>query len=290
MSPLHILLMLLTAAVWGFNFVATRIALEIFAPEQMAFARALLTLILLLPWWRPFAGIAWRLLLAALAIGTGSFYILYEAIRITDSLTTVAIGTQLMPSLSAMLALLFFRESIAAKKWLGILIATLGAIYLAAATKSSLSTAALGLTLLSVLLYSAASITIGKEHSVSVWNMLAWIAALSLLPLGALTVASGPLIPDPAMLEPRHWLAFLFSAVFSALMGQAVLFYLYRKYPVSDVAPWVLFVPMFAALSSVLVYGESIPLSLILGGAIIILGAWVQQSGEGRPARDTPTL
>ena len=93
MSPPHILLMLLTAAVWGFNFVATRIALEIFAPEQMAFARALLTLILLLPWWRPLAGISWRLLLAALAIGTGAFYILYEAIRITESLTTVAIGT-----------------------------------------------------------------------------------------------------------------------------------------------------------------------------------------------------
>ena len=290
MSPPHILLMLLTAAVWGFNFVATRIALEVFAPEQMAFARAMLTLILLLPWWRPFAGIAWRLLVAALAIGTGSFYILYEAIRITESLTTVAVGTQLMPSLSAMLALLFFRESIATKKWLGILIATLGAIYLAAATKSSLSTAALGLTLLSVLLYSAASITIGKEHSVGVWNMLAWIAALSLLPLGALTAAAGPLIPDPATLELRHWLAFLFSAVFSALMGQAVLFYLYRKYPVSDVAPWVLFVPVFAALSSILVYGESLPFSLILGGGIIILGAWVQQSGEGRTGRDTPAL
>jgi O-acetylserine/cysteine efflux transporter len=282
--------MLLTAAVWGFNFVATRIALEIFAPEQMAFARALLTLILLLPWWRPLAGISWRLLLAALAIGTGAFYILYEAIRITESLTTVAIGTQLMPTLSAILALLFFRESIAPKKWLGILIATLGAIYLAAATKSSLSTAALGLTLLSVLLYSAGSITIGKAHSVSVWNMLAWIAALSLLPLGALTAVSGPLIPDPAMLEQRHWLAFLFSTVFSALMGQAVLFYLYRKYPVSEVAPWVLFVPVFAALSSVLVYGESLPLSLILGGAIIILGAWVQQSSEGRAERDTPAL
>jgi O-acetylserine/cysteine efflux transporter len=120
--------------------------------------------------------------------------------------------------------------------------------------------------------------------------MLAWIAALSLLPLGALTAVSGPLIPDPAMLEQRHWLAFLFSTVFSALMGQAVLFYLYRKYPVSEVAPWVLFVPVFAALSSVLVYGESLPLSLILGGAIIILGAWVQQSSEGRAERDTPAL
>jgi drug/metabolite transporter (DMT)-like permease len=128
MKPLHILLMLCTTAVWGFNFVATRIALETFAPEQMAFARAVLTLAILLPWWKPLQRISWQLFAAALAIGTGSFYVLYEAIRITESLTTVAVGTQLMPPLSALLALLLFHEPVSARKWLGIWIATLGAV------------------------------------------------------------------------------------------------------------------------------------------------------------------
>jgi O-acetylserine/cysteine efflux transporter len=290
MKPLHILLMLCTTAVWGFNFVATRIALETFAPEQMAFARAVLTLAILLPWWKPLQRISWQLFAAALAIGTGSFYVLYEAIRITESLTTVAVGTQLMPPLSALLALLLFHEPVSARKWLGIWIATLGAVYLAGATESSLSTAALGLTVVSVLLYSAGSITIGKAKSISVWNMLAWIAAVSLLPLGALTAASGPLFPDPAAMELRHWLAFLFAAVISALMGQAVLFYLYRKYPVSNVAPWVLFVPLFAGLSSVLVYGESLSSSLIVGAAIVVVGVWIQQRGEAGTGKDAPTL
>ena len=149
---------------------------------------------------------------------------------------------------------------------------------------------ALGLTFLSVLLYSGASVTIGKAQSISVWNMLAWIAAVSLLPLGALTAVSGPLFPDPALMELRHWLAFLFTAVLSALMGQAVLFYLYRRYPVSDVAPWALFIPLFAGLSSVLVYGESLPFSLVLGGGIVLIGVWVQQSSESRSGGDAPTL
>lgn len=290
MKPFHILLMLSATAVWGFNFVATRVALEMFAPEQMAFARAVLTLVILLPWWRPLQPISWRLLASALAIGTGSFYVLYEAIRITESLTTVAVGTQLMPTLSALLALLLFGEPVSARKWVGICIATLGAVYLAGATESSLSTAALGLTVIAVVLYSAGTITIGKAKSISVWNMLAWIAAVSLLPLGALTAASGPLFPDPTMMEPRHWLAFLFAAVISALMGQAVLFYLYRRYPVSEVAPWVLFVPFFAGLSSVLIYGESLSLSLVVGGAIIIVGVWIQQRSEARTGEDAPTL
>lgn len=290
MAPIHIVLMLCTVAVWGFNFVTTRVALEVFSPEQMAFARSALTFLLLLPWWRPLAGIGWRLGLAALAIGVGSFYLLYEAIRITESLTTVAVGTQLMPPLSAVLALLFFRESIAPKKWAGILIATAGALYLAGATKSTLSTTALGLTVLAVLLYSAGSIFIGKKRSIGVWRMLAWIAAVSLLPLGVMAAASGPLFPDPGLMEPRHWLAFLFTAVFSALFGQAVLFYLYRKYPVSDVAPWALLIPVFAGLSSVLFYGESLPFSLVLGGAIVILGVWTQQSGERRAGTNAPTV
>lgn len=288
MKPLHILLMLGTCAVWGFNFVATRIALELFTPEQMAFARSALTLILLLPWWKPLRGLPWQLLAAALAIGTGSFYLLYEAIRMTESLTTVALGTQLMPPLSALLALLLFHEPVSGRKWLGIAIATLGAIYLAGSTPSSLSGAALGLTVLAVFFYSAGSITIGKAHSVSVWNMLAWIAGLSLVPLGALASLSGPLLPSLQLLEPRHWAAFLFIVVLSGLIGQAVLFYLYRIYAVSDVAPWVLLVPFFAGLSSVVVYDEPIPLSLAAGGAVILVGVWIQQSSEVRPTGGAP--
>ena len=290
MKPLHVLLMLCTVAVWGFNFVASRVALEVFSPEQMAFARSVLTLAILLPWWKPFKRIPWQLLAAALAIGTGSFYLLYQAISITESLTTVAIGTQLMPPLSAMLALLFFHERISSRKWLGILIATIGAVYLAGATKSSLSVAALGLTFLSVLLYSAGSVTIGKTTSVSLWSMLAWISAVSLLPLGLVAAASGPLYPDPNLMHVRHWLAFLFAAVFSALIGQAVLFHLYRNYPVSDVAPWTLFIPFFAGLSAILVYGESMSFSLLLGGAVVILGVWIQQSTDDKTAKGTPTI
>jgi O-acetylserine/cysteine efflux transporter len=290
MKPIHILLMLCIVAVWGFNFVAIRVALEMFSPEQMAFARSVLTLAILLPWWKPFKRIPWQLMAAALAIGAGSFYLLYQAISITESLTTVAVGTQLMPPLSAILALLFFHEHISPRKWLGILIATMGAVYLAGATTSSLSVTALGMTVLSVLLYSGASIVIGKSKSVSVWSMLAWIAAMSLLPLGLMAAVSGPLYPDLNLMQIHHWLAFLFAVVFSALIGQAVLFSLYRKYPVSDVAPWVLLIPFFAGLSSILVYGESISLSLFLGGAIVLLGVWVQQSSDGRTARDTPAF
>ncbi len=290
MKPIHILLMLCTVAVWGFNFVAMRVTLEVFSPEQMAFARSVVTLVILLPWWKPFKLIPWQLAAAALAIGAGSFYLLYQAISITESLTTVAVGSQLMPPLSAILALLFFHEHISSRKWLGILIATIGAIYVTGATKSSLSVAALGLTVLAVLLYSAGSIVIGKSKSVDVWRMLAWIAAISLLPLGLVTAASGPLYPDPNLMQPHHWLAFLFAVVFSALFGQAVLFNLYHRYPVSDVAPWVLLVPLFAGLSSILVYNETISLSLALGSVIVLFGVWVQQSSGSKPSRCTPTF
>lgn len=279
MKPVHILLMICTTAVWGFNFVATRVVLEIFSPQQTAFARAAITLVILLPWWKPFQPIPWKLVAAALAIGTVSFYLLYEAISITESLTTVAVATQLMPPLSAILALLFFHERIAVRQWAGILIASIGALFLAGATKSPLSLQALGLTLLSVAVYSVGSIIIGKSPAVSVWRMLAWIAATAVLPLGLMAAVSGPLVPDLTLMESHHWLALFFAVVFSALMGQAVLFFLYHRYPISTVAPWLLFVPLFAGLSSVLVYGESLSISLVFGGVILIAGVWMQQRG-----------
>jgi O-acetylserine/cysteine efflux transporter len=282
--------MLFTVAIWGFNFVATRVALEVFSPEQMAFARSILTLAILLPWWKPFERIPWRLMAAALAIGTGSYYLLYQAINITESLTTVAVGTQLMPPLTAVLASLFFHERISRNKWLGILIATTGAVYVAGITSSKLSLLALGLIFLAVLFYSGGSIVIGKSSAVGVWRILAWISALSLLPLGFMTAVAGPLFPDPGLLEIRHWLALLFAAVLAALLGQAVLFSLYRRYPVSVVAPWVLLVPIFAALSSVLVFGESVSANLILGGSIVLVGVWLQQRSDKKATGVTATF
>ncbi len=279
MKPIHILLMICTVAVWGFNFVATRVALEVFSPVQMTFARSFLTLVILLPWWKPFKPISRKLLASAMSIGAVSFYLLYTAIGMTESLTTVAVGTQLLPPLSALLTWLFFRERISPRKWLGILIATTGAIYLAGATTSTLSVTALGLTFLSVLFYSVGSIIIGKSTSVSVWRMLAWISAVSLIPLGLMTAATGPLYPDLGLMQVQHWLALLFAVVLSALLGQATLFYLYGKYSVSDVVPWILLIPVFTGFSSILIYGESISLSLLLGGAIVLLGVWIQSRG-----------
>lgn len=49
MKAPHSLLMLLAAAIWGFNFVATRVVLEVFSAEQMAFIRAVIALLILLP-------------------------------------------------------------------------------------------------------------------------------------------------------------------------------------------------------------------------------------------------
>jgi O-acetylserine/cysteine efflux transporter len=282
--------MLCTVALWGFNIVTMRVALEVFTPVQMTFARSAITLLILLPWWKPFRRIPWQLMASALAIGVGSFYLFYEAIRITDSLTTVAVTTQMMPPFSAILAFVIFREPISSRKWLGIAIATIGAVYLASASASSLSLKALGLTIGAVLFYSVGSIVIGKSKTVGVWRMLAWISALSLLPLGLAAAVSGPLYPDLSQLHTHHWLALLFTIVVAGLFGQAVLFNLYRKYPVADVAPWALLIPVFAGVSSILVYDESISISLFLGGVIILFGVWIQQHSGGRDRGTIPTL
>jgi len=283
----HVFLMLLAVAMWGFNFPATRMVLEVFSPLQLAFTRALLTLLVLLPWWHPFKPVSWRLMAAALAIGGFSFFLIYEAISLTESLTTVAVGTQLMPPMSAILSLLMFREHISPRKWLGISIATGGAVYLAGATKSPLSVTALGLTVLAVSFYSVGSIVIGKTPAVGIWRMLAWISAISLLPLGLMTAAAGPLFPDLQQLQMHHWVALLFSVIIAALFGQAVLFKLYRTYPVAVVIPWALLIPVFAALSSVIFYPESIPISLVTGGSVILAGVWIQQH-RSRNRRESP--
>ncbi len=278
MKPLHVFLMIVTAAAWGLNFVATRVVLEAFSPAQLAFGRALITFILLLPFWQPWRRVSVKFLCAACAIGVASYYLIYEAIRITESLTSVAIGTQLMVPVSAVIALVLYQEQITRRKWVGIMVATLGAIMLTGATGLGVSALALGLTLISVTFYSIGTIVASKTESIGIWRLLAWISAVAIVPLGLLAWAGGPLFPDPATIKTVHWVALIFSALISAMLGQAVLFFLYRTYPVSDVAPYILFVPIFAALFSVLLFDEHISLGLAVGGTIILLGVWLQQA------------
>ena len=283
MKLVHILLMICTAAVWGYNFIAIRVVLEVFSPEQLAFTRAMTTLIVLLPWWKPWLRVSIRFLLACLAIGAVAFYLLFIAVHMTDSLTTVAIGTQLLAPISALVALLFYREAISKQKWFGILLATGGAIYIATTGATVLSVVALGVTVLSVLFYSAGSVVATKSSSVDVWRMLAWISAVALIPMALIATLSGPLLPDPALLDLKHWSALVFAILISALLGHAVMLTLYRIYPISDVVPFVLLTPIFAALFAILVYDESIELKLLMGGILVLAGVWIQQVGSRRP-------
>jgi O-acetylserine/cysteine efflux transporter len=278
MKPVHLCLLVITAAAWGLNFVATRVVLEVFTPAQLAFARAFITLVLLLPWWQPWRRVSATLLAAAFAIGVLSYYVLYTAIRMTESLTSVAIGTQLMVPVTAVIALVFYREQIARRKWVGIAVATTGALVLSGATGMSVSGVALALTLVSVTFYSAGSIVMSKTESIGIWRLLAWISAVAVLPLGLLAWAAGPVYPDLATIKAVHWMALAFSALVSAVLGQAVLFFLYRAYPVSEVVPYMLFVPVFAAVFSVLLLHEEVNLGLAVGGAFILFGVWLQQS------------
>jgi O-acetylserine/cysteine efflux transporter len=283
MKLVHIFLMVCTAAVWGYNFIAIRVVLEVFTPEQLAFARAMITLFVLLPWWKPWERVSIRFLGACLAIGAVGFYLLFIAVQMTDSLTTVAIGTQLLAPISALVALLFYRETISNRKWFGILLATGGAVYIATTGASVLSVAALGLTVLSVLFFSVGSVVATKSSSVNVLRMLAWISAMALIPTALMATLSGALLPDPALLDLKHWMALVFAVLISALLGQAVVFSLYRIYSISDVVPYVLLTPVFAALFAILVYDETIELKLLIGGVLVLAGVWIQQIGSQRP-------
>jgi O-acetylserine/cysteine efflux transporter len=106
--------------------------------------------------------------------------------------------------------------------------------------------------------------------------MLAWISAIAIIPTGIIAASSGPLLPDPSLLEVKHWLAAFFALMISALMGQGVLFSLYRIYPISTVAPFTLLIPVFTALFAILIYGESLQARLLLGGAVVLAGVWIQ--------------
>ena len=55
-------------------------------------------------------------------------------------------------------------------------------------------------------------------------------------------------------------------------LGYTLWYHLLGRFPISRVGPFLLLLPVFSILGSVLVLGESLTLYIVLGGVVVIAG------------------
>ncbi|HEX9792005.1 MAG TPA: EamA family transporter [Kiloniellales bacterium] len=273
--PLHLVVFLLIAMIWGFNFAVAKIGLAQLPPIMMMALRWGLVGMLLAPFVKPPHGCWRQVFLVSFTLGFVHFALMFTGLKNLDA-ATAAIAIQLQVPFAALLAAVFFNDKLGWRRALGMAIAFIGVAIVAGEPRLAGVTVPLALVIVAACVWSVANVQIKKMGDVDGMMLNAWVGVFAApqLALASLLLEEG----QGAALAAADWraaMAVVYQAVVVVIVGYGAWFWMLRRYAVNQVMPFTLLVPGFGVLSGVLVLGETLTLPLVVGGLLTIIGVGV---------------
>lgn len=289
MRPVHLALAVLTAAVWGVNFVVIEIGLDHFPPLlfcALRFAAAAFPAIFFVG--RPQVGLRW-ILAVGLVLGVAKFGTLFIGMEQGMPAGLSSLVLQVQAVFTALIAALVLGERPGPVRALGMLVA-LGGIAVAAVDEGA-SGPVLGFTLCvaAALCWGVSNVITRRAAPPDALRFMVWVSAVPVLPLLVLSlIFEGP-AADRAALAALDWGgvgAILYVAWATTLLGFGIWGFLLRTYDASAVAPFSLLVPVFGMTSAALLLDEAVsPLRWL--AAVLLVGGVALTSLPGLRLRRT---
>lgn len=288
----HVFLLTLVMALWGLNFAFIRLGLNNLPPFLMCALRFLLAAIpavFFVP--RPKISIA---LLAAygLVMFGFQFGFLFSAIRagMTPGLASLVMQCQVFFTLG--LATYFFNEKPSWIKIFGALVSFSGLAIVGLHTEVDITIAGLILTLLASFSWASGNVLSKKVGAVSAFGLVVW-GSLITSPFLVLTslIFEGPSVIIKAF-QHFSWVSALslaYIVYISTHLAYSMWSHFIKLYPISQIAPFTLLVPIFGFLGSVLILNESFPSWKVLASALLILGLCIYFLDHRQKNRKTST-
>ena len=291
MKPRDIALMLMIQLIWGVNFVVVKMGLDHIQPLFFVALRFSIAALVLLP----VAGLPRahlkRVIPLSITLGVMHFTLIFTGMHYLDSATT-AIAVQLQVPFAAILAAIFFKETLHWRRITGMVIAFAGIVLIAGQPKFLAHPWPLISVVTAALVWSVANVQVKMlGDDVDAVPLNGWIALL----------AAPQLLIISYVLEGNQWgnlmsagWAGLFALAYQSLLVAAFSYWIWyklmRKYPVNKVMPFMLLQPMIGAAAGALFRGEEITGRMALGGLGILIGVAIiiiRRPGVIAPATKT---
>ena len=287
MTPLLVLKLTMVAVFWGGAFIAGRILAQSLPTMTAAFGRIFIASILLVIVVIKIEGSLPRLnrkqiFLTAILGFTGVFI---NNICFFGALARVPAGrtslfVSLTPIVIAILASFFFRERLGVRRWIGILVALIGAIVVI--TRGDLVS---GITDINQSIGLGELMMIGAVFSWATYTLISREVIETLSPIVATTYSTlwgffflsiGALGEfkdiDWVLLDWRVWTSVFYLGAFGTVIAFIWFYEGIQAVGPSRTAIFSNLVPAFGVLFSVLLLGEPILISMVVGGLITALG------------------
>lgn len=277
MPARHVLLAVLTSVIWGLNFIAIHVSLEVFPPLFLVGLRFLviaIPTILLVP--RPVVPTRW-LIAYGLGFGTMQFIGLYLGMAAGLPAGLASLVLQSSAPFSVLLGVALLRERIPASGVLGVAVAVLG---LALVGISRGSAGAWGPFLLVVaggLGWALGNLASRQAAAPNPLHLTLWMSVVPPLPLFTISfVAEGPgrikdaLVGSLSATAIPAWIGLAYTVLLGTVVGAAIWVWLMGRHLVSTVAPFSMLVPITGLLAGWALLGE-IPTWLELSGGVLVI-------------------
>jgi len=279
--------LVLTAMFWGGTFVAGRIVAREVPPFSTAFLRfAVASVFLLALTWKlegtlPKLNRSQIVALAALGM-TGIFtynVLFFKGLKLIEaSRASLIVAT--CPVFIAVFSALFMKERIGLIKGLGVIISVCGAgVVVSKGSLSEIFRGGLGrgeLYILCCVLCWVAYSLIGKAAMKSL-SPLACVSYSAVFGTIALLVPAAfeGLLQNAWHASLVDWLCIFYLGVFGTVIGFVWYYQGVERLGPTKAGLFINFVPIFAILSALLILGEAVTLSLAVGAAMVISGAYL---------------
>ncbi|MFF2662183.1 EamA family transporter [Kitasatospora sp. NPDC058032] len=273
MSPRHIALAVLVAAVWGLNFVLIHVGLENFPPLLFCALRfavvAVPAVFLVGP-----PKVAWRWVLAVgVVLGVVKFGLLFLGMHAGMPAGLSSLVLQGQAVFTALFAGVLLGERPGGQRLLGLAVAFAGIGLSAVDRGLDGPLGAFALLVLAAAAWGLSNVLTRKAAPPDALRWMVWVSAVPPLPLlGLSLLVEGP---DADLRALRGiGLAGLgaigYVGLVSTLFGFVAWSYLLRSYDATAVAPYSLLVPVFGMSSAWLLLGESVG-PLAVGAAVLVV-------------------
>lgn len=269
---------LFVALCWGGNFSASKFSMQSFPPFMTVGLRFVIVCALLAPFalikkpWPKFKD----MFFLAMTLIVLHFAMIFLAMNMGLSITSVIVATQLGVPFSCVVSSVLFNDHLGPWRAFGLLVAFMGVLMVALTPNASEHWQAFMLATFGAFAWSSANIYMKRMPPTPVVALLFWPGLISLPILGTMTV----------LFESNHvevfkhataisWAGIMYSTVFSSLIGYGLWNWLISKYPLSQVVPYSLCVPIAGIAGGVLIFGDAFTTQVQIGAALTIVGVGI---------------
>jgi O-acetylserine/cysteine efflux transporter len=187
---------------------------------------------------------------------------------------TASIAIQLQVPFAAILAAIFFGETLHWRRLTGMAIAFAGVVLIAGEPRLSGNLLPLFEVIAAACFWAGATIQIKRiGDDVDVLALNGWVALLAAPQLALLSwLTEDGQLAAIAGADWRLWLSVAFQALLVTIFGYSVWYRLMRRFSVNQVMPFTLLVPLFGVLSGVIFFDDRLTPLMLIGGVCTIIG------------------